>query len=207
MRPLLLACLLVALAAQATAEARAAAGAAERPRRVGFRVAQGGELVEPSESPRAVPHRPIVVDKPLEAIRLNVVPDVTRLPEDRSTELFTSAKPFGREATRGWIARGFHWAAPNFAHQPTYFDNIPAERYGQTLCPVLQPVFNGAHFFASLPAVPYKMAVNPPHELIYTMGYYRPGSPAPCVRQQVPWQADAATVETAVVLGLIFALP
>ena len=40
----------------------------------------------------------------------------------------------------------FQWAPANFFHQPLYFDDTPLERYGQSVCPHLQPIISGGRF-------------------------------------------------------------
>lgn len=146
-------------------------------------------------------------EKPLAEIRLEIIPATRNVPPDRSVEFFPPDQPVPGGDSRGWVHRDFYWVAPNLAHQPIYFQNVPLERYGQSLCPLLQPVLSGAHFFATVPTIPYQMRLNRPYEMVYTLGQYTPGSPAPCVRQRLPWETDAALFETAVALGLIFALP
>jgi hypothetical protein len=79
----------------------------------------------------------------------------------------------------GWPVTDFNWAATGMYHKPLYFEEVNLERYGYTMSPVLQPLISGAHFFATIPVLPYKMTTHPPHECYYTLGHYRPGSCAP----------------------------
>jgi hypothetical protein len=66
---------------------------------------------------------------------------------------------------------------------------------------------SAAHFFGNVPLLPYKMGLDHPCKPIATLGYYRPGSPAPPVGRRLPLEADAATIEAATWVGLILLLP
>ncbi|MCP4190365.1 MAG: hypothetical protein GY768_07035 [Planctomycetaceae bacterium] len=103
----------------------------------------------------------------------------------------------------------FNWKPTNFFHQPLYFDDQPLERYGQSVCPPLQPVLSGGRFFMTFPIVPYKIGLNPLHECVTTLGYERPGECVPCVREKVmpAFELDAGLLQTGTVLALIFLLP
>jgi hypothetical protein len=78
-----------------------------------------------------------------------------------------------RSVSREWINSTFAGMLP-LCHKPLYFEEVQLERYGHTAGPVRQPFISGAHFFVNLAALPYKMAINPPHECQYALGYYRP---------------------------------
>ena len=127
-------------------------------------------------------------------------------PEDLSVGLFT-APTDPAQLRRDWALIEFNWAAANVYHQPLYFDDTPLERYGQSRHPVLQPWISGARFFMTFPAVPYLIGLDRPYDHIYPLGYYRPGSHAPPVRPHLPLEADAITLESALWMTLIFALP
>jgi len=146
--------------------------------------------------------------KPLARIRAELPSDRGLLPEDCSAAVFDASNSQAEPLTaRPWGCTEFHWAPTNLAHQPLYFDDIPLERYGQTCSPILQPVLSGVHFFSVFPLIPYKIGVDCPYERVYTLGYYRPGSDAPCIRQRLPWELDAAAIEAGTVAGLILLLP
>ena len=51
------------------------------------------------------------------------------------------------------------------------------------------------------------MVVHPPHECVYTLGYYRPGDPAPRQRVRDPFRLDAAAIEAALIVGIFLAAP
>jgi hypothetical protein len=86
------------------------------------------------------------------------------------------------------------------------FEQLNAERYGITYgC--LQPIVSGAHFFVTVPALPYKVWAQGHDHCQYVLGYYRPGSYAKpqCYKPRI--SADAGMFEAGVILGLIYILP
>jgi len=110
--------------------------------------------------------------------------------------------------TRGWPVNSFNWVASCLCHNPLYFEEINLERYGYGCCECVQPVVSAAHFFATVPALPYMMAVDCPGSCDYTLGHYRPGSCPPrryhcCTRCSALGALSAGGVAT----GLIFLIP
>ncbi len=113
--------------------------------------------------------------------------------------------PFIRQSdTVDWQPRLFAWASPNFFSNPLYFEEVNLERYG--IYSPFQSVRSAAHFFVTIPLLPYKMGANHPCECVYTLGYYRPGSCNPAFRNCMPisargltWQAIATTAFIAVI--------
>lgn len=112
-----------------------------------------------------------------------------------------------RTATRDWIPSTFVWHASALCHKPLYFEQVQLERYGHTAGPLRQPFISGAHFFVSIAALPYKMAINPPHECQYALGYYRPGSCAPWMIPPIPLSLRGALAETSFILGGVHMIP
>lgn len=98
------------------------------------------------------------------------------------------------------------WKAAGYCHKPLYFEDWNLERYGHSHGP-LDPVFSAAHFFVTLPVLPYKMGVELPWECVYPLGYYRPGSCAPWTVPAIPISGRGLAVEAATVTGLVFLLP
>jgi hypothetical protein len=98
------------------------------------------------------------------------------------------------------------WKAAGYCHKPLYFEDWNLERYGHSHGP-LDPVFSAAHFFVSLPVLPYKMGVELPWECIYPLGYYRPGNCAPWTVPAPPISCRGFAVEAATVTGILFLLP
>ena len=106
------------------------------------------------------------------------------MPIDCSGSLFAGMAGAGRN--RGQGCTNFQWVAPQTASCPPLFDDVPLERYGQTVCPVLQPVISGLRFYGTFAVLPCKLAADGICQPIYTSGYYRPGSSdVPCVRQRL----------------------
>jgi len=112
-----------------------------------------------------------------------------------------------RTNQRNWLASTFHYNASGLCHKPLYFEEVQLERYGHTAGPFRQPIFSGAHFIISLAALPYQMAINPPTECQYALGYYRPGDCAPWMIQPIPLSLRGAAAEIAVALGMIYIIP
>lgn len=143
--------------------------------------------------------------KPLSAIKSMLPDDGKRLPQDCSTKHFTQQLPGTESRFHRDVA--FHWQPTDFFHMPAYFDDVPLERYGQSRWPCLQPAVSGAKFLLQVPAVPYKIGVNRPHECITTLGHRPPGDCVPCIRQRLPKELDAAFLQGAAATGLVFLLP
>jgi hypothetical protein len=99
------------------------------------------------------------------------------------------------------------WKAAGNCHKPLYFEDWSLERYGHSHGPLADPFFSAAHFFVTLPVLPYKMGVELPWECVYPLGYYRPGSCAPWTIPAVPISCRGFAVQAATVTGIIFALP
>jgi hypothetical protein len=117
--------------------------------------------------------------------------------------------------TRGWPVTTYDWVASCFCCNPLYFEEVNLERYGYgcgccgpccTTC--VESAVSGAHFFANVVALPYKMGVDCPCDCDYTLGHYRPGSCPPwrwtcCSRCSALGGLSAGGVAT----GLIFLIP
>lgn len=108
---------------------------------------------------------------------------------------------------RMWALTTYTWTAPALCHKPLYFEEMALERYGHSTGPLTQPFVSGAHFFATLPVLPYKMGVEPPWECIYPLGYYRPGSCAPYMLYPIPLSARGALLEAGAWVGGVFLIP
>lgn len=108
---------------------------------------------------------------------------------------------------RNWASTTVTWRASNLCHNPLYFEDVNLERYGHTHGPVLEPVVQSAHFFATIAVLPYKMGVHAPNECQYALGYYRPGSCAPWIKPPVPISARGAIAQAATMTGLFWLIP
>jgi hypothetical protein len=108
---------------------------------------------------------------------------------------------------RSWPQVTYQWKASGLCHKPLYFEEPQLERYGHDWGPALQPIMSGAHFFGTIPILPYKMGLETPQECIYTLGYYRPGSCAPYMCEPLGFTWRAAALEAAVWTGGVIAIP
>jgi hypothetical protein len=108
---------------------------------------------------------------------------------------------------RCWPASTYQWDATCLCYKPLYFEEINLERYGYGCCACLQPAASAAHFFGTVPALPYLIAADSPCECKYTLGHYRPGSCPPLRYHWPPCDPLAAAAEGGVLTGLIFLIP
>jgi hypothetical protein len=165
----------------------------------------GGIPEAMDDAPSETVQQGCAIDKPfvpLSEITAGLQLDLTQIPTDCSKDLFSPPRPSGALFAS---TSQFHWQPSNFFHQPLYFDDTPLERYGQSLCPCVQPVISGVRFFITIPAIPYKIGVDHTCDCVTTLGKYRPGSCAPCMKEVLPLcDLDGAllTAGTAVVLAL-----
>jgi hypothetical protein len=138
---------------------------------------------------------PTVKDlKKISQLTTNITPSPGELPRDC---------PWGGEnfQSRAWGQVTFTWTASGLCHHPLYFEEIQVERYGHTLGPWMQPFASGAHFFLTLPILPYKMGLELPNECMYTLGYYRPGDCAPYMIDPLPLSIRAGLFEAGAWIG------
>lgn len=127
------------------------------------------------------------------------------IPEDGQLGGSVVGLPTGIDREAAW--KCVHWAPASICHYPLYFEDVMLERHGHQSHPCLQPLISGTKFFAGLPLAPYKQALWGPAESVYSLGHYRAGSPAPALRQRLPWDRNAAAVETLSLGGLFWAAP
>jgi hypothetical protein len=83
------------------------------------------------------------------------------------------------------------WSAPVFCHQPLYFEDAMLERHGHERFPHLTPLISGARFFTGVVTRPYMVYLHPPLEDVPNTGHFRPGSPAPAIRERAPYDKGA----------------
>jgi|688.fasta_scaffold363114_2 hypothetical protein len=108
---------------------------------------------------------------------------------------------------RRFAATMFTWKAAGYCHKPLYFEHWNLERYGHSHGFVADSFLSAAHFFVTLPVLPYKMGVELPWECVYPLGYYRPGNCAPWTVPAVPVSCRGLAVEAATITGIVFLLP
>lgn len=114
--------------------------------------------------------------------------------------------------TSGYAPSCFAWAAPAVYHRPLYFEQPNVERYGHyvSVCEggnCLQSAVCAAHFFGTVPLLPYKIGADPCCETQYVLGTYRPGSCNP--HQLVKPEASCCglALQGVAVTGLVFLIP
>jgi hypothetical protein len=127
-----------------------------------------------------------------------------RAGDDFPLECGADGKPF---ESRCWAETIYTWKPSSLCHKPLYFEEEALERYGHSKGPYLQPVYSAAHFFVTLPILPYKMGVQTPHECEYALGHYRPGSCAPYFIYPLPISVRGALFQAGAVVGTAAVLP
>lgn len=108
---------------------------------------------------------------------------------------------------RNWSCVTYNWKASGLCHKPLYFEQVAVERYGHSAPTLVQDVLCGAHFFASVPALPYMMGLCPPDECQYSLGYYRPGNCAPFLIDPIPLSLRAGLFQAGAIVGGILIIP
>ncbi len=162
-----------------------------------------GQQVSPKTNSRDCYEAP-----PLAALTTSIALPEGKLPTSTAAHCAQEIPPTVDPRLVGaWAGTELHWSATCSHHRPLYFEEINAERYGYTMSYCLQPVISAARFFATIPALPYKMAVDHPRDCVYTLGHYRPGSCVPRRCNRLPWKLGAVAVETGFIAGLILLVP
>jgi len=160
------------------------------------------EVVEPL--PGALRQEPKPIGSVGVDIGLGEGKAVPNLAKDRFPPMETAE---GDPAERGWTGHLYPYEPSALCHRPLYFEEVNLERYGYSNCRIGQPLLSGAHFFATVPILPYKAAVEPPRDGVYTLGHYRPGNCVPNRIHWMPLEPKAGVIEAGVITGLMFAVP
>jgi len=108
---------------------------------------------------------------------------------------------------RQWPLTHYTWTASSVCHKPLYFEQPDLERYGHSLGHYMQPLASGAHFFLTVPILPYKMGLMTPNECVYPLGHYRPGSCAPYLVPPFPVSARGGLFQAGAAVGAAFLIP
>ncbi len=141
-------------------------------------------------------------------LTVNIMLPAGSLPENVAVRRVATSPARGDSRLAGrWAMTEHHWSATCLRHRPLYFEEVNLERYGYTPSYTFQPLISAARFFATIPALPYKMVLERPRQCIYTLGHYRPGSCAPRHWHRLPVRAGAGLVEASIVVGLVFLIP
>jgi hypothetical protein len=151
----------------------------------------------------------LLVDRPYSEFGINTAMPGGKLPEDHASECWApindSAGP--GVGARSWGSTTFAWDATCLCYRPLYFEQTNLERYGYGCCESLQPAASAAHFFATIPALPYCMAADCPGNCNYTLGHYRPGDCNPWQCHWPPCSPRAILAGGGVWTGLVFLIP
>ncbi len=170
-----------------------------------------GAALTPKDPCAAVP------SKPLNELGIGIAQPEGKLPTDLAGPCWEQINQTN-SAARCWSISSYNWEATCFYHNPLYFEEINAERYGyqcgdRSWCCTygreccLQPAASAAHFFGTIPALPYCLVAECPTEHVYTLGHYRPGNCNPWQRHWPPCDPVAAASAGGIWTGLIFAIP
>jgi hypothetical protein len=174
---------------------------------------------EPSRSPAlatrpeeiAAPQPVLEIDnRPVRSLTIDIRTPGGAVPDNLAREQLSRMQTLGDTASvREWSPFAYQWEAPGLCHQPLYFEEVSLERLGRR--PIgpgfAQPAISAAHFFGTVPLLPYAIATHPPSELVYTLGEYRPGSDVPCDLRRPPFSLRGLAAQSAAVTGLILMIP
>lgn len=152
---------------------------------------------------------------PEEEARLRREGKPTRLEQLTRTKAEFDAKmwcepppsPLPDRMTQAWPETTMTWKASALCHKPLYFEQAHLERYGHTTGPLTQPIISAGHFFLMMPILPYQLALWPPYECMYPLGYYRPGNCAPYYLDPIPLSIRAGLAEAGAWVAGPFIVP
>ena len=161
---------------------------------------------QPSEIPRAaldISPRIVGLNDPTEPAKLP-----TEMPVDVAAGTFAGMSLFVGQDSAGLAPDYFLWAPPLNRHKPLFFAQPNLERYGHYYgCNLTQSAISTAHFFATIPVLPYKMGTQPPCECVYDLGHYRPGNCNPHYWEVWPISATGLAYQALFVNGWVFFVP
>lgn len=187
---------------------------AEAPLPIPGEAAQGKNAAQPAASK---PKEPCAAAnfKPLTQLGISIAQPAGQMPTDFAAVCWQQINAGPNGACRCWPMTCYQWDATCLCYQPLYFEEINAERFGYdcglgrfgccTNC--LQSAVSAAHFFGTVPALPYCMSAQPPCECVYTLGHYRAGDCVPWRCSWPPCDPFAAVSAGGIYTGLIFAIP
>jgi hypothetical protein len=132
------------------------------------------------------------------------------VPPDVAQRVLSSKAQYANgHERRPWMPLCYHWEASGLFSQPLYFEDWNLERYGYSPkgLRVVQPLLSAGRFYLTVFTLPYQMVVHPPREPVYSLGYYRPGNPAPYRFSRPEFRPAAGVALAGVWIGLIFLIP
>ena len=142
-----------------------------------------------------------VVDTSIEGIGTGAIPEGAF----RERRLDPIVLPDGM--ARGASAKCVHWRPSLIQHHPLIFEDAMLERHGHSRWGHFEPVASGGKFFAAIALHPYLNTLNRPWDCQYALGHYRPGTCAPTLKNSIPYDRRAATVQGLALGGLFWGAP
>jgi hypothetical protein len=142
--------------------------------------------------------------RPLRDLDIRLAP-TTAAPGSPAAAVFSTT--IDQTGSYAWFSPTLSCHTACVTYQPLYFEEINLERYGYGFgC--LQPFVSAAHFYGTLPLLPYKMAASPPCSCEVNLQYPPAATAAPpvplCHRR---FSVRGAVIEAAVVAGAILLFP
>jgi hypothetical protein len=102
------------------------------------------------------------------------------------------------------------WTSPDLCHNPLYFEQANAERYGIDRTALLghniQPIASGIHFFGSVAALPYKMGSQRPNTCDCGPDTSRLNNCDSATREQQVLSREGLSWQALATLAIIFGL-
>jgi hypothetical protein len=159
-----------------------------------------------------------ISSKPLNQLGISIAEPAGKLPTNLANPCWEQINQGTPAGSRCWSVVSYNWEATCFYHNPLYFEEVNLERYGyqcgdRSCCCscgrecCLQPVVSAAHFFGTIPALPYCMAADCPCDCVYTLGHYRPGDCNPWRYNWPPCDPWAGLAAGGFWIGMIAAFP
>ncbi len=147
-------------------------------------------------------------ERSLRDVSINIATPNEETPADLASQRFSQLPQVSEIAgwQRDWMASEFFWTAPAVGYRPLYFEDANLERYGLSFG-VFQPGVSVGRGFGQFMALPYQMTLQPPREIVYPLGYARPGDRVIYQAERLELDARAAAVEAGVLTGFIFLIP
>ena len=136
-------------------------------------------------------------------IGTGVVPVIEGLESEDQPAAVAMPNGYDRQA----IALCKQWRAPEICHNPLYFEETMLERNGHVRFGCFQGMASGARFFTTLTLMPYLKTLRPKHSCVYNLGHWRPGTCAPKLRNRLPYDRNAALVQTSAAAAFFWATP
>ena len=161
-------------------------------------------------------------ERPLGSVKATLRPTEGDVPSNVAAPRLAESGVFHHSFgdSRPWMLASYEWEAPATRHLPLFFEEPNLERLGYTnrcylrsrgtgprTAECLQPLVSGAHFFGSIPFVPYMWGYQSACEPVYTLGVDRPGSPVCYRKHHIPLSLRGSLYQAGFITGLVFLIP